>query len=93
MNTVTIQIGNSDDKLTQGEWNKYVRDVQKAIESYSYDQHFFGGSPNWFPWQNVAWCIVVPDSELDYLKQAIRDIREYYKQDSVAFTVGETEFI
>ncbi len=93
MKTVTIQIGNSDDKLTQCEWSEYVRAIQEQIEIYAYDQHFFGGSPTWFPWQNVAWCIEMRDSKIEYLKQVIKSIGKKYKQDSVAFTVGETEFI
>lgn len=28
MNTICIQIGNSDDKLTQKEWSDFVKEIQ-----------------------------------------------------------------
>ena len=92
MNTATIQIGNSDDKLTQGEWAKYVRDVDTVLRRHAVI-HFFGGSPNWYPWQNVAW-VVVADLEILAKAQArIIEIRKKYNQDSVAWTQSDTVFI
>lgn len=93
MTTVTIQIGNSDDKLTQAEWGRYVKDVERAINYHCPDVHFFGGSPNWFPWQNVAWVTNAPKDDLMRLLMRLREIREQYGQDSIAWTQGETVFI
>lgn len=91
MKTVTLQIGNSDDKLSQKEWNHFVKEVQCLIEKHTREQHFFGGSPNWYPWQNVAWVFVCDN--LQPLKDALESTRKIFKQESVAWTVGETEFI
>lgn len=92
MTTVTIQIGNSDDKLTQGEWAKYVSEVDAAVRIGT-QVHFFGGSPNWYPWQNACWVIVGDKSVLTDISMELHDIRKKYSQDSIAWTQGETAFI
>lgn len=92
MTTVTIQIGNSDDKLTQSEWAKYVSEVDEVVRRGTH-VHFFGGSPNWYPWQNAAWVIVADKSVLNHISLELHDIRKKYDQDSVAWTQGETAFV
>lgn len=93
MKTVIIQIGNSDDKLTQAQWSHYVESVRNEIEQIANEVHFFGGAPTWYPWQNVAWCIVCDESKIDLLGDRLIKVRESYKQGSVAFTIGKTVFI
>lgn len=92
MATVTIQIGNSDDNLTQKEWNEYVTRVDMAVRRYA-DVHFFGGSPNWFPWQNAAWVANANKTDLTRLSLKLHEIREKHGQESIAWTQGETAFI
>lgn len=93
MTTVTIQIGNSDDKLSQADWAMYVKEVQRAINYYCPDVHFFGGSPNWERWQNVAWVTNANKDELTRLSLRLSEIKEKYRQTSIAWTQGETSFI
>ncbi len=94
MPTVTIQIGNSDDKLTQREWSDYVTDVQFAIQNHGGDVHFSGGSPTDEVWQNFCFvCNVSRPRDVDGLKQALRAVRLRFRQDSAAMTVGETVFV
>ena len=93
MKTVIIQIGNSDNKLTQNNWAHYVEETRLVIEKAANEVHFFGGSPNWYPWQNVAWVIVGNSEALRRLKDDLWLIRKKYGQDSVAWTEGETQFI
>ena len=95
--TATIQIGNTDDKLTQKRWSEYVDSVAAAVHKmilYNGAQaHFFAASCGTKVWQNACWVLeVVPESVLD-LKCYLGDIRSRYDQDSVAFTIGEAEFI
>ena len=92
MTTVTIQIGNSDDKLTQSEWAKYVSEVDEVVRRGTH-VHFFGGSPNWYPWQNAAWVITADKSVLNHISLELYDIRKKYNQDTVAWTQGETAFV
>lgn len=93
MVTVTIQIGNSDNKLSQAEWAHYVEECRHWVEKHAAEVHFFGGAPTWYPWQNVAWIIVTPDHVTGRLRDELSSVRAVYNQDSVAFTVGETEFV
>lgn len=93
MKTVTLQIGNTDDKLTQEEWANYVADMRAAIMSLASQTHFFGGASNWDRWQNVAWIVVCGPGEIEQLKTAASAVRKQYRQDSVAWLVGDTEFI
>lgn len=109
MKTITLQIGNSDNKLTQEEWSKFVEDVNFIIHCRAAKLHFFGGSENWKKWQNVAWIFEIEEkieeetlyldkenqnlSELDILKRDIIFLRSRFEQDSVAWIVGNTEFV
>lgn len=92
MKTVTIQIGNSDDKLTQTEWAAYVLMMRTNILQHCTAVHFFGASANWERWQNVAWVVVCEDAKLAALKAAVTDARSTFNQDSAAWTEGETQF-
>ena len=91
--TVTIQIGNSDDKLTQPEWAAYVLAMRNHILTYAAQVHFFGAPANWERWQNVAWVVEVSENNTPGLKQAIEIVRKTFRQESVAWTDGTTELI
>lgn len=93
MKTITIQIGNSDDKLTQAEWSFYVWSIRKAIDSCCEYVHFAGGSPGAAAWQNFCWVVDVEKRNQNDLRVKIEKARKQYRQDSVAWTEGETEFI
>jgi hypothetical protein len=93
MKTITIQIGNTDNKLTQQEWAEYVNRTSATIDRFSEMTHFFGGSPNWYRWQNVAWVVEMSGHNLNPFKAEIERVRELYRQESVAVTIGETEFV
>lgn len=93
MKTVTIQVGNTDDKLAQADWAQYVMSVKGAVFDACKELHFFGGPTNYERWQNVAWVITIEDERLAALRRALTDVRQCFEQDSVAITVGDTEFI
>lgn len=91
MKTVTIQIGNSDDRLTQKRWSEFCVWVGRAVGVFSEQVHFAGGSPVSSPWQNHCWVVEVADPQP--LRQELARLRLEYGQDSIAWTEGETEFI
>ncbi len=95
MKTITVQIGNSDDRLKQQVWSEFVRDVNDLIaeETSTVHVHFFGTSNGWSPWQNACWCFTVDEVHIQQLKQSLRGLAFKYGQESIAFTEGETEFI
>jgi len=94
MSTITVQIGNSDNKLTQRLWHLYVLRVNILIEQYANMVHFSGGSSNWEPWQNYCWVIYIKlGSSREELKSELEHARKKYNQDSIAWVEGTTEFI
>lgn len=94
MKTVTIQIGNSDNKLTQEGWADFVRKVRVSLDFvHGVRVHFFGASTGYEPWQNAAWVVECPDYSLHLLRMRLVSIRKEFSQDSVAWTEGATEFV
>lgn len=54
-----ISIGNSDDKLSQAEWSRFVTEVRDTFQYYDIQIH-----GEWFslpdkPWQNANWCVEI----------------------------------
>jgi hypothetical protein len=98
MKTITIQIGNTDDKLTQDEWRNYVLDIEAwiGLNLHYFSVHFFGGSVNWSSRRNVAWVMDARDTSDEVMcdiKKTLKALGELHHQDSIAWTEGETEFI
>lgn len=93
--TITIQIGNSDDKLSQADWSDFVYAMRWHVIEANCPQsiHFSGGSSNAEKWQNYAFVFEATEEQLEKLKEDATTLRKSYKQDSVAFTIGETKFI
>ena len=94
--TITIQIGNSDNKLTQQEWAEYVNDLKKLTQPFNV--HFSGGSPIDAPWQNYCTVLVLTNGQYlcvyqEILKGMLAELCDKYRQDSIAVTTGDTEFI
>lgn len=93
MLTATIQLGNTDDKLTQVEWAAFVLMMKTKILENCVQVHFFGGSCNWERWQNVCWIVELREDQLENLKAAVKDARETFRQDSVAFMAAYINFL
>ncbi len=93
MKTVVVQIGNSDNKLSQAEWSDFVCYVRDAIGQHSEIIHFDGGSKHDSHWQNACFVSEVSDDNRERLMSDLRSHRERYRQDSVAVTIGDTVFI
>ena len=94
MKTVTLQVGNSDDKLAQMEWAAFVARIRDVFDETPYvDVHFFGCSNPTECWQNACWVFVADPGVIEQIKSELIAIRAKYRQDSVAWTEGETAFI
>lgn len=92
---ITLQIGNSDDTLTQSSWSKFVEEIRQVVVFYASTIHFAGGSSGEKPRQNYCWVFEVKCDQMNegYCKDRLRSIREIYEQESVAWTEGNTLFI
>ena len=93
MKTRTIQIGNSDDKLTQMQWAKFYAAVDMFVNARSEQVHFSGLSRGDAPWQNAAWVFTIHENTTKYLQGDLSRACAEFRQDSIAWLEGETEFI
>lgn len=91
--TIVIQIGNSDDKLTQKEWSEFCNQTRWEIERFAKTIHFSGFSLPSDPWQNACFVFELKDDVLKHLSINLKTIRQKYGQDSIALTEGSTIFI
>jgi len=91
MTTNIVQIGNTDNKLTQQEWSNFCTKIHLAIVRATKEIHFFGGASFDQPWQNS--CVVFNSDNVEKLKEEVSSIGKLYKQDSIAWTEGTTKFI
>jgi len=91
-NTVVIQIGNSDDKLSQASWNKYVEGVRERLKAQIAEIHFDGSSPGDAPWQ--SHCFVVELEDVELLRIELKWLACAFDQESVALIVcKKVEFV
>jgi hypothetical protein len=98
MDVAVIQIGNSDDKLTQEQWSRFVSEVQDMLMLWRYPIYFHGCSVGSAPWQNACWVIDVrvfinEPSAINTIRHKLSVFAKKYKQDSIALTLGSTEFV
>lgn len=93
MKTITLQIGNSDDKLAQNEWSEFVSDIAALLASKQVTIFFFGCSHGAEKWQNAAWVFGTDNWTSEQIKSGVSFIRTAYRQDSAAWTEAETQFI
>ena len=91
---ITVQIGNTDDKLTQKEWSAFCKATDGFIQSASCAIYFSGHSLPIALWQNACWCFDVDDAVTKaYLEKMLLRTAKAYRQDSIAWTEGETELL
>lgn len=90
---ISVQAGNSDNKLTQQLWSDFVACLNQVLERYQTKRHFFGGSVTWAKWQNVCWVVEIEEDDMAPLRKGLAHYRELYFQDSVCVLTGVAEFV
>lgn len=93
LETVVILIGNSDDRLSQGDWSDYQHSCGEVIHGYAEECHFQGHSAGNAPWQNAAWVIAITRINMTLLWQSLDVVRRRKDQSSIAWVRGQTRFI
>lgn len=97
MQTLTVLIGNSDNKLTQREWAVFTDTINKIIRNHSHEVHFHGYSLSNSKYQNAAWVFIMHGvTEMDgieSLKEELAFQKRQWRQESIALVYGTTEFI
>lgn len=89
-----VSIGNSDDKLTQVEWSRFVIDFSAMVVSLASQTHGAWFSHPASPRQNACWCLeFASEAMAQTAKDEARSLAAKYRQDSIAWAVAETEFL
>lgn len=92
--TVTVQTGNSDDKLSQRDWAELAAKVEQAVMRNSVQIHFSGAAAATMPWQNACVVAEVKDPfQMLQLTKELKAIGRQFKQDAIAVTFGQTEMV
>ena len=91
--TITLQIGNSDDKLTQAEWHTFFAEVDILVQKYASVIHFSGTSNGAALWQNACWVFEAGEHGHKKFVRGLVALREKYAQEAIAVTAGETSLI
>lgn len=92
--TITVQIGNSDNQLTQAEWSEFVHETGKMLTNRSGQIHFHGCSHGAAKWQNAAWVAEVWNPQTaEEIRTDLRILARQFRQESIALTTGNTEFV
>jgi len=91
--TVTLVIGNSDDKLPQSRWADFLRQTDHYVNFYSVQIFFSGFSKADVPWQNAAWVFLIYPANIPQIMETLKDLRAKFDQESVAWVQGQTQFL
>ena len=89
---VHVSIGNSDDKLSQGEWALFCAAVENAVRASTGSIYGIWYSTPQSHWQNMCIAFGI-DGDDKPLRRELCYLAWLYQQDSLAWLQGDTEFI
>jgi hypothetical protein len=90
--TLTVLIGNSDNKLSQSEWSYFCKELQRIVSDYG-QIHFFGFSNPDSPFQNACIVAVISERWDSEVENLLEKLKVKYNQDSIAIVWGDTQFL
>lgn len=93
IHTVAVLIGNSDDKLSQVEWARFVRSVLDTVCGSADKVHFEGHTPQASSRQSVAIVFEINTVKRQELQGNLKKIKQEFRQDSIAWVEGTTLFL
>lgn len=93
MESVTILIGNSDDRLTQEEWSQYIQKIKEVLSYWCTEIHFIGGTSFESQWQTACFVGTVSENNKNKLVLAVSSIRKDFKQNSSAVIFGQVMMV
>lgn len=91
--TVVVLVGNSDDKLSQEKWARFIQGVYYELEGWGETIEFYGGSSFQARWQNACVVATMKGDIVAELKKSLARLCARYEQDSIAVVVGDTQFV
>ena len=91
--TYSILVGNSDDRLSQERWNRFVNEVNLWVEERQEKRWFMGFSASDSMWQNACWVVDLYPLNVMLLGDDLQQVAGRFNQDSIAFVEGNVSFI
>lgn len=92
--TVYVSIGNSDDKLGQAEWARFVTDLNIVVSQHAREVYGLWYSTPYSQWQNMVTAFCLDITEVETVREKLAGLRLHYRQDSIAWVlVDRTEFL
>lgn len=90
MPVVFVSIGNSDNKLTQAEWNQYCLEVETYCDHLSTRFYAKCYSLSNAPFQNAVFSMECPATTISSLRSCLSMAANKYRQDSIAMNVCDS---
>lgn len=96
--TVTVSLGRNigNNPMTSAQWQRFTRLAKLAVAQHSLATHYVGvGSGIYDGMREESLTVVatVRVQRLKSLRDALRTLAVRFSQDSIALTVGTTEFL
>lgn len=91
--SVYVSIGNSDDKLSQKEWARFVAAVDVTLRTGATEMHGRWLSRPDDPFQNACWCFEPFSARVPAMKRILSGYAKEFRQDSIAWAEAETVFL
>ena len=89
-----VEIGNTDNRLTQKEWSEYIRMVDFYIRKLSQSVYFVGYSAGNEQYQNAAWHFSQGSlMDIKHLRRYLNNIRVEFNQDAIAWSATIPDWI
>jgi hypothetical protein len=93
METIIIQIGNSDNKLSQRDWANFISVIRSLVGRHCGQVHFDGGPRFDSIYQNFCVIAEIYTRDKENITKDLSTVRKAFNQDSIAVTFGETLFV
>lgn len=90
---IFLTIGNTDNKLSQKDWQQFQKDFKQTAESLAEKVWGVWYSDPKTPYQNMCIGILLSESNVKVLEDHLRELAIRYKQNSIAWSDAKTRFI
>jgi hypothetical protein len=91
--TLSVLVGNSDNRLTQMEWSSYAGKVNDLVRACTYHTFFNGAPYTASLFQNHCWVFSIHKDDYDKFEGEVREVALHYEQESVAIVKGKTHIL
>lgn len=90
---VYVTIGNSDDRLTQQKWCRFVSRTTAVIYTYATQVYGCWHSESAGPFQSACFGFDIAEGSMAPLRTALESLRISFEQDSIAWAVATPEMV